>query len=328
MISLKPYNSFGIDVFAHDVMILELPERLVHLPPYGQTRILGAGTNVLLTKDIIEPLIKVEINDLEIIEDTEEYVLARFGAGCNWHEIVMWALDHNFGGIENLSLIPGTIGAAPVQNIGAYGVEIKDVLEWVEGYHLEASAFKKLDRANCMLGYRDSIFKNKLKNKFVITHVVLRLTKKHQLNLEYGIIKEVLQQKNIGQPNIRQVSEAVIQIRKSKLPDFNELGNAGSFFKNVNISSDQYMDLKSRFPQMPAYFLPDGNYKIASGWLIDYCGWKGKRIGNVACYEKQALVIVNCGHASGLEILEFSQRVVDSVFQTFGITLQPEVNIW
>ncbi|MBK9109015.1 MAG: UDP-N-acetylmuramate dehydrogenase [Saprospiraceae bacterium] len=328
MISLKPYNSFGIEVQAHHVIHLHSLELLEHLSDIRQTKILGGGTNILFTKDIIDPIIKVEMNGLEVLVENEEDVLVRIGAGQNWHATVMWALDHNYGGIENLSLIPGTVGAAPVQNIGAYGVEIKDVLEWIEGFDLESSTFKKLNRAECLMGYRDSIFKNSLKNKFIITHVILRLSKKHQLNLEYGIIKEVLLQKNISYPNIRQISEAVIQIRRSKLPDPNEIGNAGSFFKNVNIPEDQHHELKSRFPQMPAYHLPDGTYKIASGWLIEYCGWKGKRIGNVACYEKQALVIVNCGDATGQEILYFSQQVIDSVFQIFGITLQPEVNIW
>lgn len=328
MISLKPYNSFGVNVLANEVIHLKSAGQLRQLSPAGHFRILGGGTNILLTKDIQDPLLKVEISDSEILDENDADVLVRFGAGLNWHETVLWALDHNYGGIENLSLIPGTVGAAPVQNIGAYGVEIKDVLAWVEGFDLGEATFQKLDREACLLGYRDSIFKHPLKRKWVITHVVLRLHKKHTLHLEYGIIREVLSQKNIDRPNIRQVSEAVVQIRKSKLPDPAEFGNAGSFFKNINIPADQYHELKERFPAMPAYAQPDGHYKIASGWLIEYCGWKGKRIGNVACYEKQALVIINCGQASGPEILTFSQHIIDSVYQTFGVILQPEVNIW
>ncbi|MBK8956249.1 MAG: UDP-N-acetylmuramate dehydrogenase [Saprospiraceae bacterium] len=328
MTSLKLYNSFGIDVQAHQLIPIRSREELQSYDAESLPRILGGGTNILLTKNMDDPVLKIEIADIEILDETSDDILIRFGAGLNWHEMVMWSIEQGYGGLENLSLIPGTVGAAPVQNIGAYGVEIKDVLEWIEGYNFEKRIALKLNREDCQLDYRNSIFKSSLKNKFAISHVVLRLNKMHKLHLEYGAIKEVLRQKNIEDPTIRQVSEAVIEIRKSKLPDPGKLGNAGSFFKNSTVTEGKFLDLKKQFPSIQAFPMPDGRYKLATGWMIEYCGWKGKKMGHVGCYEKQALVIVNYGNASGQEIYDFSIHVARSVYDTFGVQLETEVNIW
>lgn len=328
MVSLKSYNSFGIDVLAPHFITITKMESLAELPTQQNIRVLGCGTNVLFTQQPEELIVQMSNKECEILEENDKDVVVSFGAGWIWHEVVLWALDRNLGGIENLSLVPGTIGAAPVQNIGAYGVELKDVLVRVEGFDLVNRKFISIDHQGCHFSYRDSIFKNELKNKFIIGKVSLRFQKQPVLNLEYGAIREKLKEKNYNHPTIRQVSEVVMEIRREKLPDPLVLGNAGSFFKNVNVNKQQFQLIKEKFPSIPGYDQGDGLVKIPTGWLIEQCGWKGKRIGSVGCYEKQALVLVNFGTASGAEIWSFAKQIMDSVKDKFGLEIQAEVNIW
>jgi UDP-N-acetylmuramate dehydrogenase len=328
LISLKPYNTFGIGSYASELIYIRSEDDLNDLKVKGDLKILGGGSNVLITKDVEVPVLKNEIKGIEIINDLPEYADIRIGAGENWHDVVLWALANNLGGIENLSLIPGCAGAAPVQNIGAYGVEIKDVLLSVEGIFISDKQKKIFTNAECKFSYRTSLFKTELRESFFITHLVLRLQKKYILHLEYGNIKEMLDKWNISQPTIHDVSKAVIEIRNSKLPDPKKLGNAGSFFKNSFISTSEYLRLKNIFPNIPGFAEENDQMKIPSGWLIEQCGWKGKRYGDAGCYDKQALVLVNYGNASGSEILHLANQITDSVFDKFGIALSFEVNVW
>jgi UDP-N-acetylmuramate dehydrogenase len=328
MISLKPYNTFGIESYASELIYIRSEDDLYDLKVNSDLKILGGGSNVLITKDVEAPVLKNEIKGIEIINDHPDYVDIRVGAGEIWHELVLWTLENNLGGIENLSLVPGCVGAAPVQNIGAYGVELKDVLVTVDGIFISDKQKKTFTNAECKFSYRTSLFKTELKDQFFITHLVLRLQKKHTLHLEYGNIKEMLDKWNIPHPTIHDVSKAVIEIRNSKLPDPKKLGNAGSFFKNSFISTSEYVRLKNIFPNIPGFAEENDQMKIPSGWLIEQCGWKGKRNGDAGCYDKQALVLVNYGNASGSEILHLANQITDSVFDKFGIALSFEVNVW
>ena len=328
MVSLKSYNSFGVDVCAPQLIPIQFAEELLQLPKENRYRILGGGTNVLLTRDLQEAILHMEIMDCEILSENDESVSVQFGAGWIWHDVVKWALQRKLGGIENLSLIPGTIGAAPVQNIGAYGVELSQVLERVEGFYTSKGKFLSFHKEDCQLGYRDSIFKHELKDQFIITHVVLSLQKKPKLHLDYGAIREQLEKQNIKEPTIQQVSNAIINIRTEKLPDPSKLGNAGSFFKNISVNLHKFRQLQNEYPLIPAFPQVDGTVKIPTAWLIETCGWKGKRKGSVGCYDKQALVIVNYGAAEGREIWEFAQEIMQSVETAFGLSIQPEVNVW
>jgi len=290
--------------------------------------VLGGGSNVLPMDDIHRDILKIELKGIKLEEKPGQDPLVHIGAGENWHQFVLWALDNDLGGVENLSLIPGTLGAAPIQNIGAYGVELDSVFDSLEAVRIsdgEIVSFKKLD---CDFGYRDSIFKREARDQYVITKVSLRLNRHHIVNTSYGAIQDILREKEIENPTIRDVSDTVIQIRQSKLPDPAVIGNAGSFFKNPVISREEFETLKNDYPTLPSFPFDEHSVKVPAGWLIEQAGWKGKSIGKVGCYEKQALVLVNRGGATGIEVWNFAQRIIKSVGEKFGIELSPEVNIW
>lgn len=289
--------------------------------------ILGGGSNILFTGDFPGIVIKNSIPGVKIIEENEKTALVEAGAGVIWDELVHYCIGRNLGGIENLSLIPGRAGAAPIQNIGAYGQELKDVFETAEGFFIEEGGFRKFSKTECGFGYRDSIFKNELKGKFIITKIVLRLSKTPVLNLEYGAVRAELEKLNLKEISIKDVGDAVSRIRKSKLPDPEEIGNAGSFFKNPEIPELNFENLKNEYTDIIGYKLGNGNVKLAAGWLIEKCGWKGKRIGNTGAHAKQSLVLVNYGNAAGKEILNLANQIKESVYKKFGIELKEEVNI-
>ncbi|MEM9848291.1 MAG: UDP-N-acetylmuramate dehydrogenase [Bacteroidota bacterium] len=328
--SLKHHNTFGIDVKAAIFAVVHHPAELkILLLGYRNKEllILGGGSNMLLTQDLDRLVIFNAIKGFEVIEENETTAIVKAGGGENWHEFVMKCLGKNLGGVENLSLIPGTVGAAPIQNIGAYGVELQDVFERLEATELATGKQYVFDKAACEFGYRDSIFKEDLKGKFFITAVYFRLNKQHQVNVSYGAIQTVLAQRQIEQPNIHDVSQAVIAIRRAKLPDPKALGNSGSFFKNPVIDLTHFEQLQKNFPNIVHYPQADGKIKVPAGWLIEQCGWKGKRIGNTGAYEKQALVLVNYGNASGQEVYELAQAIAQSVEKKFGIRITTEVNV-
>lgn len=327
-ISLQPYNTFGIDANAQRFQAITSVEELKETLKLEQpSLILGSGSNILLTNDVKGLVLKNEIFGIEIISENKREAIVRFGAGENWHQAVCWALDQNLGGIENLSLIPGTIGAAPIQNIGAYGVELQQVFVELEAVYLKSGRRKIFKGEDCKFGYRDSVFKRRLKGKVFITSVTLRLTKQHTLNLKYGAINTTLKENGIQKPDIRDVSKAVIQIRQSKLPDPAKLGNSGSFFKNPEISVKQFKALQHKFPAIVFYELPDNKVKVPAGWLIEQCGWKGKKVGNTGAHSRQSLVLVNYGGATGKEVWELALQIKNSVLEKFGILLTAEVNI-
>ena len=332
-ISLKPYNTFGIDVKAKHFIAVGSVEELIavlRLGQYPDKFILGGGSNLLLTKDIDALVIHVDIKGKEVIHEDDKNVHTKVAAGENWHEFVLWTLQNQWGGIENLSLIPGNAGAAPIQNIGAYGVELKDVFISCEALDITTLELKQFTHSACEFGYRNSIFKTKAKGKYIITSVSLKLSKKeHKLHMAYGSIKDMLQQKGIAQPTIKDVSDVVIAIRKSKLPDPAALGNSGSFFKNPVISASHFKNIKKKYPKTPSYPVPgeSGQVKVPAGWLIEQCGFKGKRTGDAGVHEKQALVLVNHGNASGDEIYTLAKSIQSSVKNNFDIVLESEVNI-
>ncbi|WP_379970199.1 UDP-N-acetylmuramate dehydrogenase [Epilithonimonas sp. UC225_85] len=331
-VSLKPYNTFGVDVsaryFAEVNSVEELTETLKFSNPQTPVLFLGGGSNLLLTKDFDGLIIQLGLKGIgeEIINENEVLVTAK--AGENWHQFVMFCLEKNYGGLENLSLIPGNVGTSPMQNIGAYGTEIKDVFENCKVLNLETLELETFDLKRCRFGYRDSIFKQEGKGKYVILEVTFKLTRKdHKIDVEYGAIKSELENLGILKPTIQDVSKAVINIRQSKLPDPKVTGNAGSFFKNPTIPLVQFENLKQNFENIPGY--PNGDFvKVPAGWLIEQSGWKGKQIGNVASHKLQALVIINAtGNATGKEIFDFSAMIIDSVKEKYGIELEREVNI-
>ncbi len=332
--SLKPYNTFGIDVFAAHFCRARDKEALIYLIKntleyYKNILILGGGSNVLLCSDFEGLVIKNEIIGIDIIKEDDEHVWIRSMSGTNWHELVNYCVNRNYGGIENLALIPGTVGAAPMQNIGAYGTELKDVFLALEAIDMKTGEILIFDRDACAFEYRQSVFKKELKNKYFIYSVTLKLSKHPIPNTTYGDIQKILQENNIAAKaaSIRDVADAVIKIRKSKLPDPKEIGNAGSFFKNPEVTKEVADKLIAQYPTIPHYILPNGTVKIPAAWLIEQCGWKGKRIGNTGNHEKQALVIVNYKDASGNEILEHAIHVQQSVYNKFNIQLEMEVNI-
>ena len=330
-ISLTQFNTFGIDVSAEKFISIDSLKRLKEIiSVHKDVLVLSGGSNVLFTKDIQKPVIHLNFKGIEIIEIDEDpnNVLVKVQAGENWHEFVLWCLENNFGGIENLSLIPGNVGTSPMQNIGAYGVEIKDVFHELEALEISSNTTRTFDNGSCNFGYRESVFKNTEKNKFIITCVTFKLTRNnHTLNISYGAIQQELENNAIRNPNITDVSNAVIAIRKSKLPDPKEIGNSGSFFKNPVISSAQFTRIKKKYPEMPNYILSEDLVKIPAGWLIEKCGFKGKRFGDAGVHNKQALVLVNHGNATGLEIYELSKRILKAVLDKFDIELDTEVNI-
>ena len=330
-ISLQPFNTFGIDVKAESFLEAQSEQDLSFFFSINKKPvfILGGGSNLLLTKNVKSIVIKNNIKGRKVAREFQHSVYVSIGGGENWHQLVLWCIKKGFGGIENLSLIPGTVGAAPIQNIGAYGVELKDVFHKLEAIEIatgKKSIFKKKD---CAFGYRDSIFKKKLKGKYCITRVWLKLSKpsRHQLKMSYGAIRQTLEQKKIKNPTIKDISKAVIEIRSSKLPDPKVLGNSGSFFKNPEITQRQFNSLQKKFPNIVFYPLDNGKVKVPAGWLIEHCGWKGKRVGNTGSHAKQALVLVNYGGATGAEVKKLAFKIIDSVHQRFGIQLSAEVNI-
>lgn len=329
--SLKAFNTFGVDAKANDFVAFSSVEQLEHIAKQHLTSntpylILGAGSNILFTQDYNGLILKNEILGIEVVEENDEFVLVKAGAGLNWHHFVLHCIEHDWGGVENLSLIPGTVGAAPVQNIGAYGVELKDVLHALHAWDIKQQQLVELNNADCAFGYRNSVFKQIHKGAMVICDVVFKLTKKHKIKIGYGAIKDQLASYDISAPTIRDVSNAVIAIRSSKLPDPNEIGNAGSFFKNPVVGKSFFEHLHKCYPDVVAY--PSGDeMKLAAGWLIEQAGWKGFHEGSVGCYDKQALVLVNFGGATGAEILELAKRIQASVKGKFDVELEMEVNI-
>ena len=329
--SLKPYNTFGLDVKANNLIRIDSEERLIAALelPYRPIFVLGGGSNMLLTKSVKGLVLKNEIQGIKVINKQQGKVWISVGGGENWHKLVLWCIAKGYGGIENLSLIPGTVGASPIQNIGAYGVELKDVFDHLEAIELSTGKKKIFTKADCQFGYRESVFKKKLKNKYFITKVYLTLTHDtHQLNMDYGAIKAILQEQKITQPSIKDISDAVIAIRSSKLPDPAVLGNSGSFFKNPEIDRSQFLSLQEKFPNIVFYDLPNGRVKVPAGWLIEQCGWKGKRVGNTGAHAKQALVLVNYGAATGKEVESLAYDIIASVQERYGILLSPEVNVF
>ncbi len=330
--SLKPYNTFGIDVKARLFVRFDSAQELQDLLQRPEVRdepklVLGGGSNVLFTKDFDGVVLLNGIKGMEIMREDADYTYVQAGGGELWHDLVLFCLEHNLGGIENMSLIPGTVGAAPLQNIGAYGVELKDVFVQLEAVHLPSGEVHTFDHAACEFGYRESVFKHRLKGQYIVTHVLLRLRKQHTLNTTYGAIQTTLQEMKVQQPTIQDVSAAVCHIRRSKLPDPAQIGNAGSFFKNPEIPVLLFDVLKEKHPDMPAYPVSESSVKVPAGWLIEQCGWKGKVLGNYGVHKNQALVLVNYGGATGDKLLQLAHDIITSVQEKFGITLQPEVNI-
>lgn len=331
-ISLRDYNTFGIDVRARKLISVETTEELktVLKGSYAEELfILGGGSNMLLTRDIDKTVLHINLKGKKVLKRTQEAVYVEAMAGENWHEFVMWCISKGFGGLENLSLIPGNVGTAPIQNIGAYGVEIKDSFESCKAIDIQTLESKEFNLSDCNFGYRDSVFKSALKRRYIITSVVLRLSREnHRLNTSYGSIDTYLEEKGFDAPGIKEVSDAVIQIRRSKLPDPKELGNSGSFFKNPVIPEEDFRRLEKEFPQVPFYKISEDSYKIPAGWLIDQAGLKGFRQGDAGVHKKQALVLVNHGSASGKDILALARTIQEEVRMLFKIELQPEVNIF
>ncbi|WP_298506387.1 UDP-N-acetylmuramate dehydrogenase [uncultured Maribacter sp.] len=330
-ISLQSYNTFGISAKAKhfcEVSNIEELKNVFSLKEYPTKFVISGGSNLLLTKDIEALVIHINIKGISIIEEDNDYVILKVMAGENWHEMILWTLENNYGGLENMSLIPGKTGTAPIQNIGAYGVELKDHFVSCEALHTETLEIKSFSKEACKFGYRDSYFKNEGKGKFVITSVNLKLTKtNHILNTSYGSIEEELLKKNIKKPSIQDISNAVITIRQSKLPDPKEIGNSGSFFKNPILSKEEFLVFSSKHPEAPFYKISDTLFKVPAGWLIEQSGFKGKRLGDAGVHKKQALVLVNYGKATGQEILNLAHTIISEVRNKFGITISPEVNI-
>jgi UDP-N-acetylmuramate dehydrogenase len=331
-ISLKPLNTFGMNVAARWFVELQSREQLAELFSSAKWKskpyfILGGGSNILFTKDVDALVVRNELKGIEAIKEDDEFVYVRSGAGEVWHEFVLDCIGNNRGGVENLSLIPGSVGAGPMQNIGAYGVELKDVFHELEAYHISEGYTRTFSADECKFGYRESVFKHEVKNQFLITSVTFRLKKKPALNTSYGAIEKELEAMKVKEPTIAAISQAVINIRSSKLPDPAKIGNAGSFFKNPVVNAEKHAQLKKDFPEIVAY--PSGNdFKLAAGWMIEKCEWKGKRFGDAGVHKDQALVLVNYGNAKGNEIYDLSTRVLESVMEKFGVQLEREVNIW
>ncbi|MEY3048433.1 MAG: hypothetical protein RL365_471 [Bacteroidota bacterium] len=330
-VSLKPFNSFGIDVRAALFSSFSSIEELIDLLPAirnTNTLISGGGSNILFTKDFEGLFVRNCIKGLKEIERTKTHVVLEAGAGENWHDFVISCVDQGFGGLENLSLIPGCVGASPMQNIGAYGVEIKDTFNYLDAVEIATGKVKRFTLSDCAFGYRESVFKRELKNQYVICRVAFTLSLNPTINTSYGVIEAELHKMGIITPSIKDVSNAVIRIRQSKLPDPKLLGNAGSFFKNPVVSNQVLQTIQSSYERVPSYPAGDGHVKLAAGWLIEQAGWKGKRFGNVGVHELQALVLVNYGGGTGNEIYELSQRIIEDIQEKFEVSLEREVNIY
>lgn len=330
--SLKPYNTFGIDVAARYLVpvygVGEIRFALAEESLRHQERlILGGGSNVLFTRPWDGLVLLNRIPGIRVVRETAEDVWVESGSGVVWHDLVMWSVEQGLGGIENLSLIPGSVGAGPMQNIGAYGVELKDTFDSLEALDLDSMELRKFNASECYFGYRESVFKHELRNRYFITSVTLRLKRTPILNMDYGAIRQELDKMGVSAPGVRELSNAVIRIRQSKLPDPRQLGNAGSFFKNPEVTQSDYERIRSEWPGVVAYPTKLGAMKLAAGWLIEQCGWKGRVVGHTGSHKDQALVLVNYGGASGSEIYELALQIRESVLEKFGVRIDPEVNV-
>ena len=329
---LLKLNTFGVDVKAKYFTSINTINELIEATKTNvfkdlELLILGGGSNILFTKDFDGLVILNNIKGKEIISQNQQSIFLKIGAGENWHELVMYCVDNGWGGIENLSLIPGNTGTAPMQNIGAYGVEIKETFIELEALEISSGKIVKFNNSDCEFGYRESVFKNKMKNQYIILNITLELKKNPVLNINYGDVKAILESQNIKNPDIKEVSNAIISIRQSKLPDPKKIGNSGSFFKNPIVSLNLLELIKKKYPNVVNYEINENEFKIAAGWLIERAGWKGKKFNNYGVHEKQALVLVNYGLANGMEIFELSEKIILDIKDKFGIKLEREVNI-
>lgn len=329
--SLQKYNTFGIDVTAKYFSVFSSVEDLAMLladhPTASPPLILGGGSNILFTKNYDGLVLKNEIRGIKTVHEDDDHIYVKAGAGENWHAFVMHCIKNNFAGVENLSLIPGNTGASPMQNIGAYGVEIRDVFHSLEAWHIKEKRLVNFSLHDCEFGYRESIFKKKYKDEFVVISITCRLDKHPEYKISYGAIQEELDKMNVAKLNIQAISRAVINIRSSKLPDPAVLGNAGSFFKNPEVTLQIFREMENIYDGIPGFILKNGNVKLAAGWLIEQCGWKGYRRGDAGCHAKQALVLVNFGNASGKQMYDLAGEIRQSVKEKFDVLLETEVNI-
>jgi UDP-N-acetylmuramate dehydrogenase len=330
---LAPYNTFGIKARAKALGHFSKAEEAQELLEYSKEKnldplIIGGGSNLLFTRNHPGLILVNDIPGIDVVDENGHEVVVRAGAGVQWHDLVLYCVHHEFGGIENMSLIPGKVGAAPMQNIGAYGVELKDVFVQLHALNRETGEVITFDNTSCEFGYRESFFKRRGKDKFIILSVDIRLTKRASVNISYGSIAQELEASGISAPSIKDVSDAVIKIRRSKLPDPARIGNAGSFFKNPVVSNYQYQDIKAEYPDAVGYPVDGATTKLAAGWMIEKAGWKGYRANDHGVHDRQALVLVNHGNAKGLDLYNLSQRIMDSVLERFGVELEREVNIY
>lgn len=331
--SLKKHNTFGVEAFARYFapirQLNELEELLIaDIWQSMPILVLGEGSNILFTRDVDGLVLKNEIKGMAVVKETADEIWLKVGGGENWHRFVLFCVGNHYAGVENLALIPGSVGASPVQNIGAYGMEVKEVIDEVVAWHLQRHELMHFSRADCAFGYRDSVFKQAYRGKLMILWVVFRLSKHPHFHTDYAALQEELRRMEVKELSLAKICEAVIRIRTRKLPDPAKIGNAGSFFKNPQIPNTEYEALKSRYPQIPAYPVDDHSVKIAAAWLIEQCGWKGYREGDAGVHSQQALVLVNYGKATGQQILALSERIQQSVYDQFGIWLEREVNVW
>ncbi len=332
-VSLKSFNTFGIDVSSKLFSQAENEDQVRNVIQSSEfsnntSLILGGGSNILFTKNFDGIVLRNHIQGIEVIEDTEQDVLVKVGGGVVWHDFVLYCIEKGWYGLENLSLIPGNVGASPMQNIGAYGVEIKEVFHELEAINLKTGEIQYFNNSDCQFGYRESIFKNKLKGEYLISRVIYKLSKKENYTISYGAIEKQLESMGVQDLSAKSISDAVIAIRQSKLPDPKKIGNSGSFFKNPIVDKSTYQMVKSTFPDVVAYPAGEGFIKLAAGWLIEQAGWKGKTFGNYGVHKYQALVLVNYGGASGKEIYSLSSEILDSIKEKFGVQLEREVNIY
>ncbi len=329
--SLKNLNTFGFNVKAKQYLAVENEENLKNIlkKTYAdEIFVLGGGSNILLTGDLDFTVLHINLKGISVVNESQDTVIIKAKAGENWHDFVQYCIAKDYGGLENLSLIPGNVGTAPIQNIGAYGVELQDYFVECEAINRQTLETKTFTKEECNFGYRNSVFKNELKNQYIITSVTFRLTKKlHQLHLNYGSISQKLAEMNVEHPTIKEVAEAVIKIRQEKLPDPKQLGNSGSFFKNPIIDKKAFEQLTEKFPEAKYYKISENQYKIPAGWLIDHAGFKGFRKNDAGVHKRQALVLVNYGNATGKEILELANKIKSTIKETYAIDLEMEVNV-
>ena len=329
--SLKKFNTFGIEAKAKQFVSVANEAQLKVVLAEHKTEqlfVLGGGSNMLLTKDIDALVIHINLKGKKIIKEDEDYVWVESKAGENWHEFVLWTIENDFGGLENMSLIPGNVGTTPVQNIGAYGAEIKDTMISCDAIKIDDQTLKQFTNSECHFGYRESVFKNEAKDQYIITAVVFKLTKRnHKINISYGDISAELTKQNKHNPTLKDVSNAVISIRQSKLPDPKVLGNSGSFFKNPLVLKTHFEKIYKKFPDIKYYEVSATEVKVPAGWLIEQAGFKGKRFGDAGVHVNQALVLVNYGNATGLELLNLSKIIQETIYKTYGIRIEAEVNV-